>query len=87
MCIRDSYNVLLPHDVGAQELARATAELNRCVHDLVTAMHGSISAEHGVGQLRRDELHHYKDPVELDLMMRLKRMLDPNQIMNPGKLL
>ena len=81
------YNVLLPHDVGAQELARATAELNRCVHDLVTAMHGSISAEHGVGQLRRDELHHYKDPVELDLMMRLKRMLDPNQIMNPGKLL
>ena len=57
------------------------------MHDLVTAMGGSISAEHGVGQLRRDELHHYKDPVELDLMMRVKRMLDPNQIMNPGKLL
>ena len=57
------------------------------MHDLVTALCGSISAEHGVGQLRRDELHHYKDPVELDLMMRVKRMLDPNQIMNPGKLL
>ncbi len=81
------YNVLLPLDVDAQELARATSELNRCVHDLVTAMGGSISAEHGVGQLRRDELRYYKDPVEFELMMRLKRMLDPNQIMNPGKLL
>ena len=57
------------------------------MHDLVTAMGGSISAEHGVGQLRRDELRYYKDPVEFELMMRLKRMLDPNQIMNPGKLL
>ena len=81
------YNVLLPLDVDAPSLARVTSELNRCVHDLVTAMDGSISAEHGVGQLRREELHHYKNAVELDLMMSIKRVLDPNQIMNPGKLL
>jgi FAD/FMN-containing dehydrogenase len=57
------------------------------VHDLVAAHGGSISAEHGVGQLRRDELRHYKSEVEMELMMRIKRALDPNQIMNTGKLL
>ena len=81
------YNVLLPLDIDASALARVTSDLNRCVHDLVTEMNGSISAEHGVGQLRREELHHYKSAVELDLMMSIKRVLDPNQIMNPGKLL
>jgi FAD/FMN-containing dehydrogenase len=81
------YNVLLPLDVDASRLVTSTSALNRCVHDLVTAMGGSISAEHGVGQLRRDELQHYKSTVEMDLMMAIKRVLDPNQIMNPGKLL
>lgn len=80
------YNVLLPLDTPAELLAEATAQCNRLVHDLVAAANGSISAEHGVGQLRRDEMHHYKSPVEFDLMMRIKQSLDPNQIMNPGKL-
>ncbi len=80
------YNVLLPLDTAPEVLAATTARFNRIVHDLVAAAHGSISAEHGVGQLRRDELRHYKSEVEFDLMMRVKQSLDPNQIMNPGKL-
>jgi len=81
------YNVLLPPDVAAPEYARLTVALNRRVHDLVAQLDGSISAEHGVGQLRRDELRRYKSPVEMDLMWMIKRALDPNHLMNPGKLL
>jgi FAD/FMN-containing dehydrogenase len=55
------------------------------VHDSVHAHGGSISAEHGVGQLKIDELPRYKDPVELALMRRVKQALDPAGIMNPGK--
>jgi len=81
------YNVLMPLDTAPEAMATATARLNRIVHDLVAEAGGSISAEHGVGQLRRDELRHYKSEVEFDLMMRIKQSLDPNQIMNPGKLI
>jgi FAD/FMN-containing dehydrogenase len=81
------YNVLLPGDLSATQVKEATALLNRVVHDLVTSYNGSISAEHGIGQLRRDELRHYKSPLEMELMLCIKRAFDPNQIMNPGKLL
>ncbi len=61
--------------------------LNRLVHDSVHAHQGSISAEHGLGVLRRDESARYKSPLELHLMRRIKKALDPNGLMNPGKLL
>ena len=48
---------------------------------------GSISAEHGVGVMKRDILPDYKDPVALELMRGLKTLLDPNGILNPGKVL
>ncbi|APW35809.1 hydroxyacid dehydrogenase [Rhodoferax koreense] len=81
------YNVLQPADTPYAEMTEKTALLNRTVHDLVHAIGGSISAEHGIGQLRRDELPLYKPALEFELMMRIKQALDPNQIMNPGKLL
>ncbi|MES2383106.1 MAG: FAD-binding oxidoreductase [Pseudomonadota bacterium] len=81
------YNVLLPPGLLPAAVKEATLLLNRTVHDLVTAWNGSISAEHGIGQLRRDELRHYKSPLEMELMLSIKRAFDPNQIMNPGKLL
>ena len=56
------------------------------VHDLVTEWGGSISAEHGIGQLKRDELARLGDPVQLDLMRRVKQALDPDGLLNPGKL-
>ena len=48
-------------------------------------LQGSISAEHGVGMMKRDEIIHYKSPVEIELMRRVKHALDPDNIMNPGK--
>ncbi|MGH8496878.1 MAG: FAD-binding oxidoreductase [Gammaproteobacteria bacterium] len=60
-------------------------EFNRIVHDIVIEFGGTIAAEHGVGRLKRDELAHYADPLELELMRRLKQTLDPQGIMNPGK--
>jgi FAD/FMN-containing dehydrogenase len=60
---------------------------NRIVYDLVARFGGSFSAEHGVGQLKRDELVRYKSAVEVDLMRSVKAALDPRNIMNPGKVL
>jgi FAD/FMN-containing dehydrogenase len=60
--------------------------VSRQVHDLVTAWGGSISAEHGIGQLKRDELARLGDPVALDMMRRVKHALDPLGLLNPGKL-
>ncbi|MES2301474.1 MAG: FAD-binding oxidoreductase, partial [Pseudomonadota bacterium] len=57
------------------------------VHDMVTAWGGSISAEHGIGRLKRDELERLSDPVVLQTMRAIKRALDPQNLMNPGKLL
>jgi FAD/FMN-containing dehydrogenase len=58
---------------------------NRIVHDIVHAMNGSIAAEHGIGLIKRDEAALYKDPVGVDLMRTLKRAFDPQNILNPGK--
>ncbi len=66
-------------------LARTDA-VNTVVHDVVAQFGGSISAEHGIGQLRRAELQHRKPAAELDLMRRIKRLIDPDDLMNPGKL-
>jgi FAD/FMN-containing dehydrogenase len=61
--------------------------VNRIVYDIVASLGGSISAEHGLGQLKREEIVRHKDPIELELMRTLKRALDPQGLMNPGKLL
>ncbi len=60
-------------------------EINAIVHGIVLAAGGSISAEHGIGQLKRDELAHIRSPIEMDLMRRIKQAFDPAGIMNPGK--
>jgi FAD/FMN-containing dehydrogenase len=62
-------------------------EVSRIVYDTLDAFGGSISAEHGLGQLKRDEIRRHKDPLELELMRTLKDALDPKGRMNPGKLL
>ena len=66
---------------------RQSAAINRIVHDSVARFGGSISAEHGLGQLKREEILRYKSPIELELMRKIKHALDPYGIMNPGKVL
>ncbi len=61
--------------------------INLIVNDQVAAHSGSISAEHGLGQLRRDEIVRYKPASELAVMRVIKNALDPLGIMNPGKIL
>jgi len=61
--------------------------IKRAVHDLVREFGGSFSAEHGIGRLKVEELEHYASPVEIDLMRAVKHALDPNGVLNPGKVL
>jgi len=67
-------------------LARADT-IHRAIHDLAAEYRGSFSAEHGIGQLKLDELVRYKDPASVEVMHQLKRALDPKGILNPGKVL
>lgn len=64
-----------------------TVAINRIVHDLVDELGGSISAEHGIGQWMRDEWRRYKRPLELEMMRAIKQVLDPQGLMNLGKIL
>lgn len=61
--------------------------ISQAVDDLVTAWNGTISAEHGIGQLKVDELERLADPVALALLHKVKAALDPQGLLNPGKLL
>jgi FAD/FMN-containing dehydrogenase len=61
--------------------------IKRAIHDLVHEFGGSFSAEHGIGRLKVDELERYASPVELDVMQSIKKALDPNGVLNPGKVL
>jgi FAD/FMN-containing dehydrogenase len=80
------YNLSKPNRLDNVEFIEQTLAVNRIVHDTVDRLGGSISAEHGIGQLKVDELARYKNPVELDLMKSIKRTLDPMGLMNPGKI-
>ena len=69
------------------QLQAVEQKVRRAIHDFVKDFGGSFSAEHGIGQLKVFELERYANPVELDLMRRVKNAFDPNGIMNPGKVL
>jgi FAD/FMN-containing dehydrogenase len=62
-------------------------KVSDAIHDLVTRLNGSISAEHGIGKLKREELASRKSQVEMDLMRAVKKALDPDNRMNPGRVL
>jgi FAD/FMN-containing dehydrogenase len=81
------FNLYQPEAMDAGEFLARQPELSRIVHDIVADLGGSISAEHGIGRLRRDDLQRYKPAIELELMRRIKRALDPDHIMNPGKVI
>jgi FAD/FMN-containing dehydrogenase len=81
------YNQSKPDAQSNSEFIEQTEAVNRIVHDLVHQLGGSISAEHGLGQLKREEVLRYKSATEMDMMRAVKQALDPRGLMNPGKLL
>jgi FAD/FMN-containing dehydrogenase len=68
-------------------MAEHEKAVHAAVYDVVTKLGGSVSAEHGIGQLKTGLLKQVKDPVALEMMRAIKQALDPNGILNPGKLL
>ncbi len=82
------YNLQCPvGEQAAQFLARHEHDINRIVFDAVQAAAGSFSAEHGIGVLKRDELAQRKSPVALQMMHAIKQALDPQGVLNPGRVL
>ena len=82
------YNPSMPDAAQNKDfIEQHERDVNRIVYDVVRELNGSISAEHGLGQLKRDTIRDYKDPLELELMRTVKQALDPKGLMNPGKVL
>jgi FAD/FMN-containing dehydrogenase len=66
--------------------AALVAQINEIVDDETAAQGGAISAEHGIGITNRSRLARVADPLDIELMRDIKRLLDPNDLMNPGKI-
>ena len=81
------YNVTQPPGADKEAFLARWDEVNAAVFEVVKKHGGSISAEHGVGIMKRDILPKYKDQTAMELMRTLKRTLDPNNILNPGKVI
>ena len=81
------YNISQPVGMDKTRFLDMWNEMNDVVFEVVGRFNGSISAEHGIGRLKAHRMPDIKSPVELDMMRGLKRMLDPNSILNPGRVL
>jgi FAD/FMN-containing dehydrogenase len=80
------YNVQAPVEGDSKTFLRdREADVNTIVYNSVARFDGSISAEHGVGSLKLDKLEHHKSPVALSMMRAIKHALDPQGVMNPGR--
>jgi FAD/FMN-containing dehydrogenase len=79
------FNINQPVDADKAAFMARWDDMNAAVFAVVQKFGGSVSAEHGIGFLKRDLLPTVKDPVAMDMMRALKKTLDPNNILNPGK--
>jgi D-lactate dehydrogenase (cytochrome) len=81
------FNLCAPKGMEASAFMARAADLHRAVYDIAAEYGGSFAAEHGVGIVKLAEMERYRSPVELDLMRKFKRLLDPDGLFNPGKVL
>ena len=82
------YNIQCPEGADAAHFLKTNEpQVNDMVYDAVKSFGGSVSAEHGIGRLKVESLPNYKDPVALQLMRSIKQALDPQNLMNPGRVL
>jgi len=81
------FDLIQPEGMQPADYLARGPEVNRAVHDIVIGLGGSISAEHGIGRQKVSELARLKDPAALKAMRAIKRALDPNGVLNPGRIL
>ncbi len=81
------FNVCQPEDMHPEEFYARWNEITDIINHFVYQLNGSFSAEHGIGLLKVREMQFYKSDVELNLMQAIKNSIDPDDLMNPGKLL
>ncbi len=81
------FNISQPTTMSKQQFLENGQAVNSLMHDIVHQYQGSFSAEHGIGISRLDEMDKYKDPTEMMLYRQIKQLLDPEGLLNPGKIL
>jgi FAD/FMN-containing dehydrogenase len=79
-------NIMKPEGLSAKDFHARTSEVDRDLFTMVRAHQGSISAEHGIGLLKKDYLSYSRSAAELALLRAIKRQLDPDGLLNPGKI-
>ena len=79
-------SVLKPQDFEKEKFLEICREVNTKIYKAVAKYEGSISAEHGVGLVKRPYLMYTRTAVEIKMMKEIKKIFDPNNIMNPGKI-
>ena len=80
-------NILKPENLSKEQFVASCEQVNRLIFDQVKAFGGSISAEHGVGLLKKNYLDYTREATEISYLKQIKQVFDPNNIMNPGKIL
>jgi FAD/FMN-containing dehydrogenase len=80
-------NILRPQGMTKEQFVNECQKVDLLIFDAIRSHHGSISAEHGVGLTKKKFLNFTRSEVEIELMKKIKKIFDPNNIMNPGKVI
>lgn len=80
-------NMLKPADMDSKQFVSQCEKANQTLFAMIEKHHGSVSAEHGVGLTKKPYLHHTRSEVEIQIMRQIKQVFDPDNIINPGKIL
>ena len=79
-------NVLKPQDMSMSDFLDEVHRVDEILFREIQSLNGSVSAEHGVGLVKKDSLHFSRSPAEIELMRAIKKVFDPNGVLNPGKI-
>ena len=79
-------NIIKSEEMTIAEFKSACEDVNKHVYGLIQDMKGSVSAEHGVGLIKKPYLGYTRSDAEIEIMKQIKQVFDPNNVINPGKL-